>query len=142
MQNEKRIIGQTKDAGFQIGARRTFPIHYKDAWRLLTSLEGVGIWLDSNVNLKWIKGEEYQLSDGTVGQVRVFKPHSHLRLTWHPKAWERASTLQIRVIPQDSKTVIAFHQEYLPGPETREERHIFFSKVLDKLEQLIRSGEQ
>jgi hypothetical protein len=45
MQQQKRIIGQTRDAGYHIGVRRTFPITHDAAWQLLTSAEGIRIWL-------------------------------------------------------------------------------------------------
>jgi len=47
-------------------------------------------------------------------------------MTWHPEKWEKASTVQIRVIPSKEKTVISFHQENLPGPAEMEERKLFF----------------
>jgi uncharacterized protein YndB with AHSA1/START domain len=72
-----------------------------------------------------------------VGEVRVYTPYSHLRITWHPPGWPRASTLQLRVIPKGDKTVIAFHQEHLPGEKEREERRTHYIAVLDELEHII-----
>jgi hypothetical protein len=43
MTHDMRTIGQTRDAGFQIGARRTLSIPLAEAWRLLTSREGLQI---------------------------------------------------------------------------------------------------
>jgi len=43
MQNSNRPVGLTKDAGYQIGVRRTLPIHHEDAWRVLTSLRAQGM---------------------------------------------------------------------------------------------------
>ena len=134
---DKTTVGQTKNAGYQIGARRTLAIHPDDAWRLLTSPEGLSIWLHPQANLELIPGAYYKLPDGCAGEVRVFKPGSHLRITWHPAGWERASTLQVRVIASGAKTVIAFHQEHLPDPGQREERRRFFTEALDKIEAVL-----
>jgi len=137
--NPKNNPGKTRDAGYQAGARRTMPVSLEGAWRLITSPDAVKIWLGDSPDLSFIKGAVYHLPDGTTGEVRVFKPDSHLRLTWRPWDWDKPSTLQIRVIPNGDKTVIAFHQENLPGPDARRQRLGFFKNVLDRLEQLIRS---
>jgi len=135
----KRPTGLTKDVGFQIGVRRTLPIHHADAWQLVTSEKGVNIWLGSTSELDFGKGARYRLADGSVGEVRVFSPNSHLRITWQPPGWSRSSTIQVRVIPKGDRTTIAFHQEHLPGAGEREERRAHFAAALDALEALIRA---
>ena len=132
-----RPVGLSKDAGFQIGARRTLPIALEDAWQLLISKTGVEIWLGSVRELDFTKGEKYALDDGCTGEVRVFSPNSHLRITWQPPDWDRASTIQVRVIPRGEKTMMAFHQEHLPGSKERTERRAHFMAVLDRLEGII-----
>ncbi len=134
-----RPTGLTKDVGYQIGVRRTLPIHFEEAWRLLTSTQGVKIWLGETSAFDFSKGAEYLLVDGSSGEVRVFSPNSHLRITWQPGGWPRASTIQLRVIPKGDRTVIAFHQEHLPGPEEREARRSHFASALDKIEHIIQS---
>lgn len=137
----KRPVGLTKDVGYQIGVRRTLSITYDEAWRLLTSNRGIPIWLGSTSEVELAKGVRYQLSDGTKGEVTVYAPASHLRLTWHPPDWQKASTIQLRVIPREARTVIAFHQEHLPDPKAREERRSFFTAALDELERVISSNQ-
>ncbi len=138
---EKKPVGITKDAGWQIGARRTFPIELETAWRLLVSPEGLQTWLGAPTGQFQEKGGRYELADGTSGEIRVYKPNSHLRLTWHPPGWPRPATIQVRVIPSGEKTVIAFHQEQMPGPEARETRRTFFKNALDALGDLIMAGQ-
>jgi uncharacterized protein YndB with AHSA1/START domain len=105
-------------------------------WRLLTSKKGVGIWLGKVTGMKFQKGEKYKLPDGTTGEVRVFSPGSHLRITWKPSDWGRVSTIQIRVIPKRERCVVAFHQEHLPGLDAREDRRRHYMASLDALERL------
>jgi uncharacterized protein YndB with AHSA1/START domain len=136
-ERSKKSAGQTKMAGFQIGARRTMPVGFEKAWQLLTSEKGLSLWLGKTGELELKKGAQYRLEDGTHGEVKVCEPLSHLRLTWHQSGWQRASTIQVRVIPRDERTVIAFHQEHLPGLLEREERRTFFLGVLDKLAGMI-----
>jgi hypothetical protein len=73
--------------------------------------------------------------------VRVYSHNSHLRITWQPQGWQRASTIQVRVIPKEDRTVIAFHQEHLPGAKEREERRAHYTSALDELERIIRAEE-
>lgn len=133
---DKRPTGLTKDVGFQIGVRRTLPVRLEDAWRLLTSSTGVKLWLGATSGLSFAKGSKYQLADGSVGEVRVYTPGSHLRITWHPPGWPKASTIQLRTIPKGERTVVAFHQEHLPGAREREERRAHYTAVLDELERI------
>ena len=137
----KRAVGQTGDTGFQIGVRRTLPISAEDAWRLVTSADGVRAWLGGAPEMRWEKGETYALEDGSGGEVRVFKPGSHLRITWGPEGWPRRSTVQVRVMPSgERKTVVSFHQEHLPGAAERDERRRFFEAALDVLERQAKPG--
>jgi uncharacterized protein YndB with AHSA1/START domain len=137
MTHDMRTIGQTRDAGFQIGARRTLPIPLAEAWRLLMSREGLQIWLSDSLDMDLAKGAVYRLADGTSGMVSVYEPNSHLRMTWHPPAWPRPSIIQLRVIPNGERTTISFHQEHLPGPNEREERRAHYTAALDNLERII-----
>lgn len=139
VKNKVKPIGLTKAVGFQIGVRRTFPINLQQAWKLISSKSGLSIWLDSDIDFAFEKDLKFQLANGCQGEVRIFKPHSHLRLAWKPKDWEKASTIQIRVIPVENKTVIAFHQENLADSGEREKRQKFFNSVLDRFEMIIKS---
>lgn len=136
----KRPVGKTRDAGFQVGARHTFSVAPDEAWRLLTSPGSVRLWLDDRAALTLAQGVTYRLADGTHGEVRVVAPGSHLRITWHPPGWPRASTIQVRVIPKGDRAVIAFHQEHLPGPAERADRLAHFRATLEELERILGAG--
>ena len=128
-----RIIGQTKDTGFEIGVRKTFGTSPLQAWNVLTSEDGIKLWLGDVAGLRLEKGETYQTQEGTQGEFRVVNSGGHLRLTWQPADWRTASTLQIRVIPRGAKTVISFHQEQLCGEAEREQMQRRWRAVLEKL---------
>jgi uncharacterized protein YndB with AHSA1/START domain len=136
----KRAVGQTAAAGFNVGAQRTLPIPADEAWELLLSPDGVHTWL-GGAGPRWEKGETYALKDGSGGEVRVFKPGSHLRMTWQPQGWPRASLIQVRVMPKgEDRSIISFHQEHLPGAAEREERRRFFDAALDALQQQVKKA--
>jgi uncharacterized protein YndB with AHSA1/START domain len=111
--------GLTKDTGFQFGIRKTFDIELQHAWQFLVSDEGIHLWLGEVEGMRLEKGAAYQTADGTNGKVRIVNPRVNIRLTWQPKGWAQPSTLQVRVIPAGTKTIISFHQENLEGEEAR-----------------------
>lgn len=110
-------VGKTADVGYQIGVRRTLPCGEEDLWRLLLSPAGMAIWLGGAIDLT--EGVAYALADGTRGQVRVYKPWSHFRLTWQPPGWARPSTVQARVTAASRGTTLSFHQDGLADAAAR-----------------------
>ena len=132
----KRPTGLTQNTGYQIGARRTINLPAAEAWELVTSIEGVNLWLGPTSDFSFKKGTRYELTDGSYGTIRVYTPGSHLRITWQPRGWARPSTIQVRVIPKGNRSIIAFHQEHLPDAAEREERQEHFIRALDALEKL------
>jgi uncharacterized protein YndB with AHSA1/START domain len=129
----RRIVGKTKDTGFEIGVRQTFSMSPERAWEALTSAEGIKLWLGDVSDLRLETGETYRTHDGIIGEFRVVNPGGHLRLTWQPAEWGSASTLQVRIIPRGAKTVISFHQEQLRGEAEREQMHQRWLAVLEVL---------
>ena len=132
MENSK-IIGQTKTVGYQVGVRRMFPISQEEAWKLVTSQDGLNVWLGESMFIILEPGQNYITKLGS-GEIRVVKPLQQLRLTWQKVGWEKASTVQVRIIPGASnKTTISFHQEKLSDQNVREEMKKYWEKVLKEL---------
>lgn len=130
----RRTTGETQDTGFQIGVQKTVGVPHDRVWQTVTSPEGVAAWLGEDADVVWEEGRDYALPDGSTGEVRVVRPGSHLRITWHPQGWPRASTIQVRTIEKGpGKTTISFHQEHLPDEEAREARRAHFKEALKRL---------
>ena len=79
------------------------------------------------------KKETEKTKEGIEGKVTIFKPYSHIRLTWKPKNWTTFSSLQIRVIDSKGKSTISFHQDKLLDSQQRAEMKIYWSKVIAKI---------
>lgn len=136
-ERKDKPIGLTKDAGWQMGVRRTFPISLKNAWTFLVSPEGSRLWLDG-LDLEKIEIKQpFETPNGYFGKITVFKPQSHLRMQWKHPDWDNISILQIRTIPNKEKTVISFHQEKLSGPEQRVQMKSFWQDVLSEFENIF-----
>jgi uncharacterized protein YndB with AHSA1/START domain len=127
-------VGLTKDAGWEIGCRRTFPVSSHQAWDFMFSDKGLALWLgrlEQDIAIK----ESYKTANGTEGVIRVFKPFSHIRMTWKKKGWENVSTLQVRIMDAaKGKATVSFHHEKLLNNEQREEMKAHWDHVLDKIE--------
>ena len=107
------MTGQTRDLGWQVGARRTFPLEVADAWHLMLSKP----WLQ-----RWSGLAALELDDPAVRSLttcrlaRVRTPHS---------------LVQLRVLPAASGTTVAFHEEHLPDELTRLQRKDHWTHLLD-----------
>lgn len=128
-----RPTGLTKDAGWQVGVRRTISLDPETAWALVSSPQGMQIWLGKIDHGQLQEGDLHELPDGTRVEMRVCRPGSHMRLTRNPGNWEEPSTIQVRVISKGEKSVIAFHEENLPSQAERLRRREHFQKVLTEL---------
>jgi uncharacterized protein YndB with AHSA1/START domain len=129
-----KTVGQTKDAGFQIGVRKTFSVSLEAAWNFLFSEKGLALWL-GEIELEYVDLEKpYKTKDGIEGKINTFKPYSHIRLTWRPTYWTNLSTVQIRVIDTKGKTTISFHQDKLIDSDQRNEMKKHWCNVLAKIE--------
>ncbi len=72
-----RPVGLTRDVGFQVGARKTLPVAHEDAWHLVTSPDGVAIWLGAAAS-----DVRFENRGASKGEVRICSVGSHVRLTW------------------------------------------------------------
>lgn len=134
MPRRSRTAGQTRDAGFQAGARRTLAVAPAQAWEFLVSPAGAATWLGDTGGAALAKGARLALADGSSAEVTVFEPGSHLRMRWQPGDWPRPAIIQLRVIASGARATVAFHQEQLPGPAEREQRLQYYAAALDRIE--------
>jgi uncharacterized protein YndB with AHSA1/START domain len=134
--------GLTKDTGWQIGVRRTIPAQADDVWDLLLSPDGLKIWLGDGEQFPFKKGSGYKLRDGTLGEVKIYQPGSHWRITRKPPdpTYQRPSTIQIRVIGKGDRCVLAFHEEHLPDERARQSRKSFYLGVIEKINDIMQKS--
>ena len=135
----KSPIGLTKDSGWQIGLRRTLSIPAEILWEFLLSPTGIETWLGKGDPFEFQAGIKYLLDDGTKGEIKVFLPGSHWRITRLPpdKTYSKPSTIQIRIMPKDNRCVLAFHEEHLPDEVSRISRKIHFLAVIENLKDYL-----
>lgn len=130
----ERPVGLTRDAGWQIGISRTFPVEVQTAWELLTSPAGLELWLGQGVPTPLTKGASYRTSDGTRGEIRSVRPLDRVRLTWQPEGRAAPATVQLALLPSPRGCSVRFHTEHLVSEQERESMRTHWCKVLDRLE--------
>ncbi|MGM8363327.1 SRPBCC domain-containing protein, partial [Flavobacterium sp. ARAG 55.4] len=118
--------------GFQFGIRKTFSVSSEKVWDFLFSENGLRIWLGNLKNELEIK-KEFETENGITGLVRVLKTNSHIRLNWKLTHWENVSTVQIRVIGNQTKATIAIHQENLLNDVQRTEVKAHWNEIIKKI---------
>lgn len=126
-------IGQTKDAGWNIGVSKTLPHPVEQVWEFVTSRDGLRLWL-GEVELGTDKGDPYTTADGTVGEIRSFRPHDRVRLTWRPEGWTHDTTVQVAVRASGEKTMLRFHQEWLADADERERQRVHWQAAMARVE--------
>jgi uncharacterized protein YndB with AHSA1/START domain len=127
-------VGKTKDAGWEIGVSRTLPVPAARVWEVLTSVEGTELWLGSGVTWPARQGDPYELDDGTVGQVRGFRPLERIRLTWQPPDWDHEAVVQLALSDRGDRTRLTFHQERLADADERERQRAHWAAVMDRVQ--------
>jgi uncharacterized protein YndB with AHSA1/START domain len=123
--------GLTKDAGWEVGVRKTVDAPIDSVWVFLLD-QGLPIWL-GNTALTLEKGAAFETDDDIRGAVLSYTEGSRVRLSWQPGEWDHDSTLQLTVKEAATGTTIAFHHERLSG---REERKIMLGHWKDVVQQL------
>ena len=136
----RRVVGQTKTAGFEIGAQKMMYLPKQVLWKFLTSSKGLELWLGKGAKLKLIQGYKFKTKGGLEIEIKTFKKGERMRLSFKPKDWKQASTLQVTLFcPRDTseKTNIRFHQEKLSGVPARNQMRTHWKKVLENISKNI-----
>lgn len=136
-----REVGETADAGFQVGVQRTLPIEQGRLWSLITDEPGLSAWLGAGSALRLEPGAGFETDDGVVGEVRTVSAGERLRLTWQPADRDAPTTLQVTAAcprNDESRTVLRIHHERLADADEREAMRGRWTGALDEIVALVR----
>lgn len=133
--------GLTRDAGWQIGVSRTLRATPDDVWALLTSPEGLSMWLGPGAQIGTERGTPWRADDGAHGETRSHHPGDRIRVTCRPAGWDHDTIVQIVVAPaNDDRTSLRFHQERLADGEERARQREHWRAVMDRIEDALDAG--
>lgn len=133
----RRTVGQTADAGFQIGVQRSIAVTVTEAWELITA--SPELWLGEGASVAFHVGEHYRVParngvPGASGEVRVVKPGHRVRMTWQPEGWPTPATLQLTLLESGSKkTAVHVHLEKLPDSHARAAMRERWREALERI---------
>jgi uncharacterized protein YndB with AHSA1/START domain len=131
---QRREVGRTRDAGWQIGVSKTVDRPVGEVWAFLTSPAGMAIWLGEGVTALSEKGAGYETTTGVTGETRSFRELDRVRLTWRPPGWSHDTTLQLTVRPAgDGRARLVVHQERLADAAEREQQRRHWQGVVTAL---------
>lgn len=139
-----REVGETADAGYQVGVQRTVSVGQSDLWNWLSSDEGLETWLGAAENLSFDPGVTYETTTGTTGEIRTVAEGERVRLTWQPAGRGSPTTLQVTLAsPRNdtSRTTIRFHHEKFADAAEREAMREHWQAVLDAVETATEAGD-
>lgn len=137
MMNTGRPTGQTKSQGWQIGVSRTLPVQLEKAWEMMMAALNLPPEMLQAPDGIYGKGAILETADMTRIEIRSYEPYQLLRMKWQPKDWNTSSTLQIRVRPTRTKTIINVHHEWLSDAEQREVMRLHWTNVLETLKESV-----
>lgn len=131
---QRREVGRTRDAGWQIGVSKTIDRPVEEVWDFITSPEGMAIWLGEGVTVLSEKGAGYETAAGIHGETRSFRELDRVRLTWRPADWSHDTTLQLAVRSAGAgRTMLRIHQERLADAAEREQQRRHWQGVITAL---------
>ena len=124
------MVGQTRDAGWQVGVSKTIPYPLDQVWSFMSSAEGIALWLGPGASLRREKGSAYETDDGITGEVRGYHDRDRIRITRLGKGADHETTMQFTVVALDDRTTLTFHEERLADADERERRRTHWQGVL------------
>lgn len=127
-------VGVTKDAGVQIGVRRTIAADKERVWRYMLSADGLKRWIGTVPEFRLEKGFAFESAEGVAGKLTVVQPLHKLRMTWKRPEWEQHSRLQIYWLSASrGRTTVSIHQEMLEDVYIREQMRRYWEETLHEI---------
>jgi uncharacterized protein YndB with AHSA1/START domain len=124
-------VGLTRDAGWELGVRRTVAAPAADVWRRLLS-EWLPQWLGIESVPQMVGAPMRQ--DGRVrGRVVGCHVGRRVRLRWTPETLDHETVFQVTLLESSQGTTVAIHQERLLGAAERQGLLEQWTTVLDEL---------
>ena len=135
MAENENTTGLTKDAGWEVGVRKTVAADPGTVWTFLIGA-GLPLWL-GEAKLPTEKHAVYETDDGVRGRLITRTEGTKLRLSWRPDDWPHDTTLQLTVRAAAGGTTIAFHHDRLADREERRMMLGHWKNVVAELEKAI-----
>lgn len=132
----RRIEGQTQKGDYTVTATKSLAFDAKTVWKLLSSDEGVRIFLNSISEFSFKKGATFETADGYFGEVRTLKAGAKVRLSWQDE--DAKGIVQIAVYPKVSKkSLLVLDHSQIKTARKKEEFRARWREALERLAELL-----
>jgi uncharacterized protein YndB with AHSA1/START domain len=132
MSESNDTTGHSKDAGWDVGVRKTVAAPVAEVWAYLLG-KGLPMWLGEARELPTKKGVRYRTDDGVRGTIRGYDEKKLVRLTWQPEDWPHDTTLTLTLTKAGAGATIHIQHEDLADREERRMMLGHWYRVLDSL---------
>jgi uncharacterized protein YndB with AHSA1/START domain len=132
MSESNDTTGHSKDAGWDVGVRKTVAAPVAEVWTYLVG-KGLPMWLGEATELPTKKGVRYRTDDGVRGTIRGYDEKKLVRLTWQPEDWPHDTTLTLTLTKAGAGATIHIQHEDLADREERRMMLGHWYRVLDSL---------
>jgi activator of HSP90 ATPase len=130
---EAKVVGLTKNVGFQFSITKTCAVSVDTAWDFLLSELGIAMWLGD------IHFDDFELNNplktkaGIEAKITIFRAASHIRLAWKPTHWHNNSFIELRVLTNKGRAKLGLLHTHMVSIEQREEVKAYWTKVMHKI---------
>jgi uncharacterized protein YndB with AHSA1/START domain len=98
-------------------------------WDLISSPDGIALWLYPGAVLTPQRGAPYRTAAGLTGEVRAYCPADRVCVT------HGTTTVQVALAPaaDGARTMLRFHQEHLTSAAEREQQRAHWQRIMDQV---------
>lgn len=130
----RRVEGRNEKGEYSLTVTKTLPASQKRAWKFISSPEGSEVWLKPFAPFALKPKAAYEVDGGIFGEVRTMKAPLRARLTWQDENWEKASVVQIHLMPRPGeKCMIGIQHEKLPSNALRDKMRAHWKAAATRL---------
>jgi uncharacterized protein YndB with AHSA1/START domain len=131
--SEKKVVGLTKNVGFQFSITRTYAVSTDAVWDFLLSETGVSTWLGTINFDDFELGNSFTTAEGIEAKITIFKADSHLRLAWKPAHWGNNSFIEMRVFDAKGRAKIGLLHTFMIDAAQRAEVKAYWGKIFQEI---------
>lgn len=124
-------LGLTRDAGWELGVRRTVAATVPDVWHRLLA-EWLPQWLEVD-SIPQLVGAPLRHHGSVRGRIVGCHRGRRVRMYWTPAALDHETVFQVTLLEASAGTTIAIHQERLVDAVERQSQLEQWTAVLDDL---------
>lgn len=138
----RKIEGRNDKGEYSVAGSKTFPCSQRKMWRLLTSPEGMAIWLKPLSEFRIEIGAHFETEGGAYGEVRTMKAGERLRMTWQETHWTKKSVVQIFIHPRPGdRCMVGFMHEQIVDGRLKNPLRDYWKHVLRDLADFLPAPE-